>query len=373
MSDTIIHEAFYDALLVDRIPQSGSAPLLVPVDRFPALGNVSWSKQLNDEGSASISTRPERISDEVKQRLLDPENRPMELWVYREGDLVFAGPVIGMQYQGRFHTLTLHSRGLLYYLRFIMPRLTYDFSTTGEDPFVIIKTILDFWQSQTYGNFGIDTSAIGTSSITRKVKYRRTDLFPLNEIVKDLSQADVDGFDYRVDPLTRQLTLHENGLGADKSTQVTVDARNLRSYSLFFDLTAGDFATEVFGAGQAQSEVFFASAQNSTRIINFGRLGLGVTVPDVEDQAELQDYVNSLRDVHSNIAVSFGGGGGGDEGEGTRMIPMTGMTPKDVDPGDTISVLVDLGFGEFEMARQVAGVFANVDLDGKENMNLTIV
>jgi hypothetical protein len=368
---TYIHEAFYEGILYDRIPSSSGEPEIVPVDRFPALSNISWSKQLNDEGSASISSRPERLSPLIQKRLLDPAKHPLELGIFRDSEKVFQGPVIGIQYQGRFKTITLVSRGLQYYLRYIYPRQDYDYSS-GEDPFVIVKAIIDAWQALPYGHFGIDTSAMGTSAQSREIKYLRTDIINVTEILKELSST-VDGFDYQVDPLSRQLLMYEGGRGTDKTDKFTVDERTLRSASVFFGMTAGAFASDVIGVGQGETDLRFTIRQDATRQQEWGRAGIGFNFQNVESQSQLEEYGDALLDIVSDVDLSFGGAGGSQEGEGTRIIPVKGMTPKDVDPGDQIGITVDLGFGHFNLTKTVIGVFADVDIDGKENMNLAVL
>ncbi len=365
---------FYEAVLVDRIPTQSSGPTFTEIDRITILENVSWSKELNGDGFASVSTRPERLESNLKTRLLAPDENPMELWIYRDGVKVFAGPLIGIQVQGSNNTITFHSRGLLYYLRYMF--LTADFTRAATDKFTVVGDLVDSWQDQDWGDFGIDTSGIGTSGDTIDVDYLRTAMVNIAQTISDLSNPDAaNGFDFTIDPITRALVLYDPQRGSDKTGSVILDNRVLRGYSMFMDLTAGDFATTAIGAatGFQLDGGLWSQKTNTTRRDQFGLAAIGATWNNVDIQSTLDDFVQSTIDVHSNFAISFGGSGGASEGGTTRMAIVTGFAPDDIDPGDTISVTADLGFGEFNLQRDVASIIVKQGAEGDEEMSLNII
>lgn len=370
-------DVFYEAVLVDRVMQAAASPTFSVVDRILALESVVWSKDLNNEGFASVSTRPENVSSDVASRLLTPDEKPMELWIYRT-DLqtnttqkVFAGPIIGLQIQGRNRTVTFHARGILYYLRYWY--ILQDYSFTNTDQFTIAKTIIDDFQALSYGNYGIDTSGIGTSGVTRTQDYKRTELRNIGKILADLS-ADDSGFDFAIDPTTRALSFYYPQRGTDKSSTIVVDARNLMSFMAFLDLTAGDFASIAIGAatGFNLTTPLWSQKENTTRRSQFGAAIIASNFEGVENQATLDRYVQSLIDVHSNFRLVFGGAGGTTTGEGSHLMPIEGFTPFDVDPGDTIAVTVDLGYGEYNLLRDVTQVVVRHEADGGERMTVAV-
>lgn len=365
---------FYEAVLVDRTPTQLGPPTFTEVDRIQMLDKVSWSKELNNDGFGSVSTRPNRLSSDLATRLRSPEQNPMELWIYREGVKVYAGPLIGIQVQGAESTITFHSRGLLYYLRYMF--LTQDYSATATDKFTVAKDLVDHWQNLDWGDFGIDTSGIGTSGDTIDADYKRTEIVNIaRELARLSNPGGTNGFDFEIDPATRDLIFYDPQKGTDKSATHILDSRNMRQYSAFMDLTAGDFATTVVGAatGFELDGALWSQATDTVRRDQFGLVGLGASWNNLQIQSTLDDFVQTLVDIHSDFRLSFGGAGGAESGGGTTVIPMVGFEPEDVEPGDTISVNVDFGFGEYALQRDVSRVVTSQTADGNEEMNVTVL
>jgi len=369
----------YEAVLVDRIPHPdvgpNNAPTLTEIDRLNILDRVTWSKELNNDGFASVSTRPERLEDALRDRLIKPDERPMELWIFRDGIHVYSGPLIGIQIQGQNRTITFHSRGLAYYTRYMF--LTADFARTAVDNFTVVRELIATWQDQSYGHFGIfDEVGSPLSGNTIDVDYKRVELVNIAQTIGDLSLPSVDGFDFEFNPSDRRLYLYSPQRGTDKTNTIVIDNRNLIQHSMFMDLTAGDFATTVIGAATAFDLVdgpFWSQKTNATRRSQFGYAGLGANWSGITSQATLDDFVQAAVDTHSNFPLSFGGSGGEKEGGTTKIQVTEGFGPLDVDPGDTISIDADLGFGEFALERDVQAVITSQDAGGDETMSVNLI
>lgn len=365
----------YECMLVSRTMNISSAPTFAELDRIVELENLYWSKELNNDGMASVSTRPERVSDLIKDRLLQPDVLPMELWIYRNGVKVYAGPVIGYQIQGVNNTITFQSRGLAYYMRWMF--LTSDMTNASIDKFTAVKNLVDHWQGQNYGNFGIVTSGIGTSGDNIAIDYHRTEIVNIQEAISNLAAPELaNGFDFQVDPITRNLILYDPARGTDKSTTVVVDERIMEGgVSIYFDLSAGDFATTIVGAatGFERDGALWTQKENATRRAQFGYAGMGAKWTGIEIQSTLDGYAQALADLHSNYAVSLSGSSGGGEGGTAAIFPVTGIEPPDIDPGDTVSFQPDLGFGSINVARDIVNVGVSVDINGNESMGLVLV
>jgi len=365
----------YECVIVSRAMNISSAPTFTELDRIIELENLFWSKELNNDGMASVSTRPERLSDLIKTRLLSPDTLPMELWIYRAGVKVYAGPVIGYQIQGVNNTITFQSRGLPYYMRWMF--LTTDMTNASIDKFTAVKNLVDHWQNQNYGNFGIVTSGIGTSGDTVAIDYKRTEIVNIQEAISKLSNPELaNGFDFHVDPITRALTLYNPQRGTDKSTTVVIDERIMEGgISVFFDLTAGDFATTVVGSatGFLLDGALWTQKENATRRAQFGYAGLGAKWNDIEIQSTLDGYAQALADLHSNFSVSLSGTSGEGEGGSAAIFPVTGITPIDIDPGDTVTFAPDLGFGQISIERDITNVNVSVSPEGEESIGLVLV
>ncbi len=367
----------YEAVLVDRIPHptGGSAPTLTEIDRLSILDKVTWSKELNGDGFASVSTRPERLEVDIAERLLIPDERPMELWIFRDGTHVYSGPLIGIQVQGQNRTITFHSRGLAYYTRYMF--LTADFSRTTVDNFTVVRDLIATWQDQSYGHFGIfDEVGTPLSGNTIDVDYKRVEVVNIAQTIGNLSLPAVDGFDFEFNPSDRRLYLYSPQRGADKTGSIVIDNRNLVQHSMFMDLTAGDFATTAIGVATGFELIngpFWSQKTNATRRSQFGYAGLGGRWSNITSQATLDDMVQALIDTHSNFPLSFGGSGGEKEGGTTKIKPTEGFGPLDVDPGDTISIDADLGFGEFALTRDIQAVITSQDAGGDETMSVNLI
>ena len=358
----------YEAVLASRTPNQSASPTLDIVDRIIELDHIGWSRELNGEGQASVSTRPERVSNDLKPYLQDPDNNPSELWIFREGTQVYAGPVVGIQIQGGHNTITLHSRGLLYYLRGWF--VTTDLEYVDTDQFTIGKNLVDHWQALDYGNFGIDTSAIGTSGVLRTRRYWRDELPNIGAELAELSQVD-NGFDYVVEPDTRDLVFYNPQKGSDKSGIVIVDNRVLMTTSLFIDLTAGDFASEVLATGTGFLEkVVYTTKSNTTLRQNWGRWAVGANFDGVGEQtATLDDYAQELVDIISKHRFAVGEGEGGGQG----FVPVEGLEPVvDIDTGDTITWAYDVGYDLVTLQRDVLTVQVSVGQEGEEQVSLML-
>ena len=367
----------YEAVLVDRIPHptGGSAPTLNEIDRLSVLDKVTWQKELNGDGFASVSTRPERLAADIAERLIIPDERPMELWIFRDGGHVYSGPLIGIQIQGQNRTITFHSRGLAYYTRYMF--LTADFSRDAVDNFTVVRDLIATWQDQSYGHFGIfDEVGTPLSGNTIDVDYKRVELVNIAQTIADLSLPSVDGFDFEFRPGDRRLYLYSPNRGSDKTGTIVIDNRNLIQHSMFMDLTAGDFATTAIGAATSFELIngpLWSQKTNATRRAQFGYAGLGASWSGITSQGTLDDFVQALIDTHSNFPLSFGGSGGEKEGGTTKIITTEGFGPLDIDPGDTISIDVDLGFGEFALERDIQSVTVSQDAGGDETMSVNLI
>ena len=143
----------------------------------------------------------------------------------------------------------------------------------------------------------------------------------------------------------------------------------------FLDLTAGDFATIAIGSatGFDLTSPLWSQKENTTRRSQFGAAVIASNFEGVENQATLDRYVQSLIDVHSNFRLVFGGAGGTTTGEGSHLLPVEGITPFDVDPGDTVSLTVDLGYGEYNLLRDVSQVVTRYESDGGERMTVAVL
>jgi len=350
--------ARYEAMLVWRMPNSGSAPTFTVLDPVLQLDKISWSNELVGEGSITLAMNPDRQSETVKAYLRDIGNDPVEIWLYRDGNMVQAGPVIGVQTQSA--TVNLIARGLQYYLRYMFVTSNLDYSA-GVDQYTISKNLVNHWQSKTYGNFGIDTSSIGTSGYTRKIKYSADEYPNVLQAIENLAEQ-LDGFEFYIRPYQRDLVL-VGQRGSDKTGTVILDSRAIPKANAHFSTAAGDFATDAYIAGSQQDgdEVFLGSYADAAGIARWGRAGITLSVDGIESQLLADNYAQtSLEAVNRQRFVPQVG----------TVWPVLGADVLDFDVGDKVTWVYDYSLGMIETTRDVYKKFVSANSEGEESMTV---
>ena len=82
----------YELVCVARLMQPSGPPTLVEVDSI-LWGGLNVTEELSRAGSLQASTPVTTLTEAVLQRLRDIRRLPCELWLYRDGQHVFAGPL----------------------------------------------------------------------------------------------------------------------------------------------------------------------------------------------------------------------------------------------------------------------------------------
>ncbi len=351
----------YDVMLVERIPQSGAGPTLNLIDEIIPKEKIGWSTELiGDGGFITLAAAPDQQSQDVKDVLIDIAETACEIWLYRDSTLVQAGPIIGVQTQGP--TIVILARALAYYLRYMF--VTSDLTYTAIDDYVIGKGLIDHWQALTFGDYGIDTSTIGTSGFTRTIKYIAHEAPNIFMKLEELSEKQ-DGFEWFVDPFTRKMTF-TNRRGSDKSADVILDNRAIASPNTHFSVAQGDYANHAIATGATVegTTTLLGTKLNTTERAKFGRAGLSIAVDEAETQATVDEYAQSLLDMsdHVHFIPSTG-----------SAIPVLGASIEDFDVGDTIHWVYDYGLGKFRINRDVYKRFISVSKTGEETMTVEFV
>ena len=351
----------YDVMLVERVPQSGSGPNLNLIDEIIPKEKIGWSTELiGDGGFITLAAAPDQQSQDVKDVLIDIAETACEIWLYRDSTLVQAGPIIGVQTQGP--TIIILARALAYYLKYMF--VTTDLTFTNIDDYVIGKGLIDHWQALTFGDFGIDTSTIGTSGFTRTIEYIAHEAPNVFQKLEALSEKQ-DGFEWHVDPFTRKM-IFEARRGSDKSVDVILDNRAIASPNTHFSVAQGDYANHAIATGATVSGTTtrVGTKINTTARGKFGRAGLSIAVDEAETQATVDEYAQSLLDMsdHVHFIPAIG-----------SAIPILGAGIEDFDVGDTIHWVYDYGLGKFRVDRDVYKRFVSVSKTGEETMTVEFV
>lgn len=351
----------YDLVVVARVPQVSGAPTFLEVNPIE-WKSLTYSNTLSQPQELSASCQISSLTEEVLQRLRDLDTLATELWLYRNGKVVFAGPIAGYQTAGE--DLTITCKGLLYYLRFMA--IQQDLAYVQIDQFVMVKEMVDQWQNLEYGNFGIDTSGVVASGVLRDGKYLATELHNVGQRVEDLGKA-ANGFDSEVDPATRKLQLWNPTKGVDRSSgedAIVLDSRNITSGDIICSVAVGDLASDsyVTSSPQGQDAPLTSTKVNDELRKKFGRTAITQSFSDVADQATLDSYAQALIDARANALMV--------PGPKVRVTPDADLSAYGV--GDRIayelSAVLSVS-GSFRIRKQVINVGSN----GSESVDLEFV
>lgn len=356
----------YEVVAYARVPAQATAPTFTELDRVPfnagehsGGGGISWSRELLSDGSITVSADPTKLPDSIASKLLDLDNNPMELALYRDGVLTQRGPLIAWQVQGR--TITLLARGLLYYLRYM--RITSTLEYTATEQATIVKGLIDHHQNKDYGNFGLDTSTIASTGVTRTRDFDPVDLVLTHEEIREMAEA-TDGFDIRVDPSTRAVTLHSPTYGTDKTDLVILDERGIVDPELSSVVTAGQFGSAALVAGINKDGNHISSEQIDTTVRNaWGLAYVSHSVIGVSGQTELDNIAAQTRDIAKVELLQ----------PTKEFSSVTGASYDDFEPGDTVSYEYNPGFGRIKYDGRVKNQFVSIAESGTEKLTIDFV
>ena len=314
----------FELLAVARVPQPSGPPTFITVDPIQWKG-LSWIDELSKPQTLNASCSINSLTESVIQRLRAMQDLPTELWLYRDGQVIFAGPWVGWNIQQE--TITFQATGLLGYLKYMT--VTSDLVFKQVDQFAIVKGLVDHWQNQSYGNFGIDTSQISASGVLRDATYKQKELHNILQRVTELGLR-VNGFDIEVDPTTREMNLWYPQQGTDRSSgedAIVFDSLSVTSTNVACSAAAGDVASDAYGTGTGTQDPAYASYSDPELLVKFGRTSVTQTFDGVSDQNTLNDYVKSLQNAR-DIALLI-------PGPGVRTVANADVSAYRV--GDTVS------------------------------------
>ena len=283
----------YELVCVARIPQTTGPPTFLEIDPINWSG-LSYTQELSVAPTLQAGCKISGLTDSIIERLRSMATLASEMWLYRAGKQIYAGPLMGWQVQGQ--TLTLQSKGLLSYLDYWF--VVADMVFANVDQHLIVKALVDQWQTLDYGNFGIDTSGITPSGMLRDATYLRKELHNVGQRVTEMGKRQ-GGFDVRVDPTTRDLQLWYPNQGIDRSSgedALIFDDRNITSPNVLCSAAPGDVASDAFGVGTGGDTMYSTKANLDLRA-TFGRTGVAQSFNGVTEQSTTDAYTQGLVDA----------------------------------------------------------------------------
>jgi hypothetical protein len=354
--------AAFEVVLVDRQPQSATSPTLTTLDRL-VCDTISYTEELNRPGTATLSCPIRSMSSTVKGQLLDLAANPSEAWIYTDSTLAWAGEIQTLAVQDQ--SVQLNCVGLLGYT--FRMGVTSDLTYSAVDQFTIAKGLVDHWQSQAYGNYGIDTSTIGTSGVTRDRTYLRAELHNIGQRLAELA-AVIDGFDLSVNPSTRKLVLTYPRSGTDLSASIFLDDRSIDSASIATSVAPEDLVSDISATGTSATSTGVNTTLYSSRSTpgveaSYGRSWAGVNFDGVSVQATLDGSADSYLTSRSQQWFQ----------PGVTIIPRVGQDVGSFHPGDFLTYSYDAGLGTQLAVLRVAKLTVDVDSGGKTRMKVEFV
>lgn len=345
--------------LAARVPQSSGPPLLAEVDRLVAK-TIRYTEELNRPGSATLGCPIRSMSSAVKARLNNLAEFPSEAWIYSDDQLVWAGEVqtLGIQDQA----VMLNCAGLLGYT--FRMGITSDLNYPATDQFLIAKGLIDSWQSQPYGHYGLDTTSIGTSGVVRDREYVASELHNIGMRLHELGRV-INGFDIHVDPATRAVVLHYPTRGVDLSASIILDRLNIDSASIAASVAPEDLVSDVTATGTGSgpdNEQFTIISNRSDEDLreSYGRSWGSQNFDGVSVQGTLDGSADAYLGARSGQFFQ----------PGLTIIPRIGAEPGDFHAGDILGYAFDAGLGMQTGNFRVGKINVTVGEDGKERMGL---
>lgn len=316
----------YELVCVARVPQTNTPPLLLEVDPIDWTG-LSLTDELSKPQKLDASCQVSKLTEPIIQRLRNLSELATELWLYRNGKQVFAGPLYGWSVSGE--TLTLNSLGLLSYLRLMV--IADDMVFNQVDQNFMVRDMIDQWQELEYGHFGIHTDDIAASGQLRDGTYLQKELHNVGQRVEDLGKRN-NGFDITVDPASRKVQLWTPQQGIDRSTgedAIVFDVRNVTSTNVLCSAAPGDVASEAFGTGSASGSdsAVYSVRSNLELRAQYGRSAVAATFEGVSEQSTCDDYTQALVDARG-VALLI---------PGPDVRTTTDADPASYDVGDTVA------------------------------------
>lgn len=345
-----------------RTPAQLVAPTFTIINRLVA-EQLTYTEELNRPGTASLGCPIGSLSSDVKTRLANLAFFPSEVWIYADSTLVWAGEIqtLGVQDQ----TLQLGCVGLLGYT--YRMGITSDLTYSGIDQFTIAKGLVDHWQALDYGNYGLVTSGISTSGVTRDRTYLRNELHNIGQRLAELGAVN-NGFDIHVEPSTRDLTLSYPTRGTDLSASVFLDRLNIDSVNVMMSVGPDDLISDISATGTGQdttglgSSLYSARSTSSVRT-TYGRSWASQNFDGVSVQATLEGHADAYKDARTTQLLQ----------PGVTLLSRLGTEPGSFHPGDTVAYSFDAGLGVQSGTYRVSKLTVTVDSDGRQRLGVEFV
>lgn len=317
----------YEVSVFGRTPAAATAPTLTELDPITTWTSLRWHRELNAPDTYTISAPVADLPASIRTPLTHLHTTPLELQFTRDGEVVGRGPVVDLEIDAG--VITINARGLLYYLDYMIVESA--FSRANTDQATIIKDLIDYYQSLSYGNYGLVTSGLTTVGVLRSMTVDEGEFPTIGEKVAQWLD-NLNGMDLWVDPATRQVLSAYPTRGTDLSATVVLDARVIRDDVYGVSVAAGMLASEGFATADAVTGTYADTTLRST----FGRSGVAASSSSITESATVAALAQMAQEIRATPLTTLGVG---------QFVAVTGVDVGDFAEGDTVGFVYDAGLG----------------------------
>lgn len=351
---------------VARVPQSAATPTLTEAGGFVAPSAIKLTETLNQPEQLSFVIVPSKQDPAVLERFTDLAAYATEVWAFCDetvcgGVKMFAGPLLGYspKLNGDEMTWEIRAAGILDYLR----RMQIEpdgagLSYTATDQATIAKGLIDYYQALTFGHYGIDTSGVTTTGVTRDRTYPVPEAHLIAQRLAELAAVD-NGFDYSIDPVTRDFIVHYPERGTDLTGSLIIDARSIADPSAQISAGPEDLVSEGFALGD---DGLVSHATNTTLRAAIGRSSFQSSFSGVTQQTTLDDHAQRLVDQRSTHLH-----------DPAKVLFPIGLDWDDFGVGDLVEYAYDYGAGLVVEHRRVFSREMTIEDSGGVKIGVQLV
>lgn len=239
--------------VMTQLYQSGTTPN--PVIAELPFTRVNFTQQLNSIGTFTGHLMLSGLNPNAYN--FEPATRPgwAALYVIHNTTIVWAGVVWTRSYNSETQSLEVTAQEIMSY--FAHRCITVDKTYTSKDPQFIAQDLLDWAQTISHGNIGLQIDSYAASGFSSTRKYNGYEKKTVLQAIKDLSAGCFDFRTYgKLDPVSGNIQPHFQmgspimGKGYDATKQTSINFMfpgNIVQYQFPEDATQG--ANTLYGLG----------------------------------------------------------------------------------------------------------------------------
>ncbi len=317
--------------------------------------NIQMEDMLNDAGALRVDLPV--FHPNVSR--LTVEEGVHELWLWRKGSLIFAGPL--WQISGDASTKVIHltANGLLSYFNFRRIDQTITYPTTSNGP-AIAGALITMSQARSFGDLKIKDKHTNGPAHGYKVTYNFWERPNVLNEIQNLANNDVTGFDYWIEPLTREFRTASPQRGTVKPTVLEYQS-NISEYSL--PRAASTIVNSDAGLGPGDGEAMMTRVVSDVQsMVKYGLMEGEVETKNAKSFVQVEQQARkdlNLRKRASTIPTLTMKG---------RDLPFIGTFT----PGDNARIRIDNGYDQFDRVLRMTGYQLTVGTNDEESVNIYI-